>query len=231
MSTSLSRYELADRIRVAVDCIIFGFDGNELNVLLIRRDFEPEKGAWSLAGGMIAENESVDDAAYRVLKDLTGISDIYMEQLHCFGEVQRDTAARVISVAYFSVINIAEYSREITATHEAQWFPLNNIPDLVFDHGSMVEKARERLRQKVANHPVGFELLPVKFTLPQLRKLYQSIYQTSFDKRNFTKKILSLGILKKLNEKERQSSKKGAFYYMFDHAKYRKLEQEGINFL
>lgn len=228
---NLDRYKTQEKILVAVDCIIFGFDGKQMNALLIKRDFEPKRGMWSLMGNFIMPDESTDDAAVRVLQQLTGLTDIYMEQLYCFGEVKRDTAGRVISVAYFALINTRDYNTQINNDHEAQWFPLNNLPELVFDHHSMVMKAKERLQQKVSNHPIGFELLPTKFTQPQLQSLYEAIYETTLDKRNFTRKILSLGILKKLDEKDKESSRKGAFYYIFDKEKYKKLENEGISFL
>lgn len=225
------QYSKSDRLLVAADCIIFGFDGKQLKALLIKRDFEPEKGKWSLMGGFVNKNESVDVAASRILKKLTGLTDIYMEQLYCFGDTNRDTAGRVISIAYFALINIDDYSGQLQDDHEARWFPLNKIPSLIFDHKKMLMKAKERLQQKVANHPIGFELLPKKFTLPRLQNLYEAIYETSFDKRNFTKKILDLGVLKKLNQKEKESSRKGAFLYVFDQSKYSKLEHEGIKFV
>jgi len=228
---NIDRYTTQEKILAAVDCIIFGFDGKQMNALLIKRDFVPMRGMWSLMGNFVMPDESTDDAAVRVLQQLTGLTDIYMEQLHCFGEVKRDTAGRVISIAYFALINIRDYNNQISHEHEAQWFPLNDLPELVFDHRSMVMKAKERLQQKVSNHPIGFELLPVKFTLPQLQSLYEAIYETTLDKRNFTRKILSLGILKKLDEKNKESSRKGAFYYVFDKEKYKKLEHEGIIFL
>lgn len=182
-------------------------------------------------GGFVNNDESTDDAASRVLNQLTGLSDIYMEQLHCFSDVNRDTAGRVISIAYFALINISNYMDKLQHDHEAKWFQLSKMPDLVFDHNNMVAKAKERLRQKVANHPIGFELLSVKFTLPQLQNLYEAIYEMPLDKRNFTRKILSLGILNKLEEKEKESSRKGAFYYVFDKDRYAKLEHEGLKFL
>lgn len=225
------QYRKSDRLLVAVDCIIFGFDGKQIKALLIKRDFEPEKGKWSLMGGFVNENESVDYAAARVLRRLTGLTDIYMEQLFCFGDVDRDKAGRVVSIAYFALINIAEYSDQLQDDHEAHWFPLNKIPPLIFDHKEMVRKAKVRLQQKVANHPVGFELLPQKFTLQQLQNLYEAIYESPLDKRNFTRKILALGILKKLNLKEKESSRKGAFFYVFEKAKYQKLDHEGMKFI
>jgi 8-oxo-dGTP diphosphatase len=225
------KYKSHDRILVAVDCIIFGFDGGQLKALLIKRGFEPEKGKWSLMGGFVNKNESTDEAAARILHQLTGLKNVYMEQIYCFSDVNRDPAGRVLSIAYFALINIEEYSDQILKDHEAKWFPLGKIPALIFDHKEMVMKAKERLQSKVTNHPVGFELLPDKFTLPQLQNLYEAIYESPLDKRNFTRKILGLGILNKLAEKEKESSRKGAFYYVFDKNKYKKLHQEGVKFI
>lgn len=227
----LNKYKSHDRLLVAIDCIIFGFDGNQLQALLIKRGFEPEKGKWSLMGGFTNQDESTDEAAVRVLHQLTGMNNIYMEQLYCFSDVNRDPAGRVISIAYFALINIADYSEQLQFEHEAKWFPLDKIPDLIFDHKKMVALAKERLQQKVANHPIGFELLPEKFTLPQLQSLYEAIYESPLDKRNFTRKILSLEILNRLNEKNKSSSRKGAFYYVFDKKKYQELNYEGVKFI
>ncbi len=227
----LNKYKSHDRLLVAIDCIIFGFDGNQLQALLIKRGFEPEKGKWSLMGGFTNQDESTDEAAVRVLHQLTGMNNIYMEQLYCFSDVNRDPAGRVISIAYFALINIADYSEQLQFEHEAKWFPLNKIPDLIFDHKKMVALAKERLQQKVANHPIGFELLPEKFTLPQLQSLYEAIYESPLDKRNFTRKILSLEILNRLNEKNKSSSRKGAFYYVFDKNKYQELNHDGVKFI
>lgn len=224
----ISKYKSHDRLLVAVDCIIFGFDGRKLQALLIKRGFEPQKGKWSLMGGFVNRDEGVDSAAERILNELTGMTDIYMEQLYCFGNVDRDAAGRVVSIAYFALINIADYSEQLQNEHEAKWFPLDKIPALVFDHKQMVQKAKLQLQQKVTHHPIGFELLPSRFTLPQLQNLYEAIYETPLDKRNFTRKILSLGILNKQKEKEKESSRKGAFYYVFDKVKYGKLSHEGI---
>jgi len=228
---SIIQYKRHDRLLIAVDCIIFGFDGKHLKGLFIKRGFEPQKGKWSLMGGFVDKDESVDDAAARILTQLTGLTNIYMEQLHCFGNVKRDPGGRVVSVAYFALIRIDDYDPEIMQKHNASWFELNKMPGLIFDHRQMVKRALEQLRQKVANHPIGFELLPDKFTLPQLQNLYEAVYETPLDKRNFTRKILSLGILNKLKEKEKETSRKGAFYYIFDKAKYTRLEQEGVRFV
>ncbi|HEY6437646.1 MAG TPA: NUDIX domain-containing protein [Ignavibacteriaceae bacterium] len=227
----IKKYNSHDRILLAVDCIIFGFDGKEMQALLIKRGFEPEKGKWSLMGGFVNKDENVDDAAARILKDLTGLTNIYMEQLYCFGNMDRDPAGRVVSVAYFALINIADYNEQLTNNHEARWFPLNKIPALIFDHKQMVQKGKETLVEKVANHPIGFELLPPKFTLSQLQNLYEAIYETPLDKRNFTRKILSINVLLKQKEKEKESSRKGAYYYVFDKATYAKLQHDGIKFI
>lgn len=228
---SISQYKKYDRVLLAVDCIIFGFDGVKLKALLTKRDFDPGKDNWSLMGGFIQSDESVDDAAKRILYRLTGLKNIYMEQLSCFGEVDRDPGGRVVSLAYFALIKINGNSQELMDEHNAQWFELNRIPKLIFDHTEMIDLAKKRLREKVSNHPVGFELLPEKFTLQQLQNLYEAIHEISFDRRNFSRKILGLQIFKKLNEKEKASSKKGAYYYVFDKIKYKQLEKEGVSFI
>ncbi len=227
----IDEYKVHDKMLIAVDCIIFGFDGKDLKVLLIKRGFAPEMGNWSLMGGFVADTESADQGAARILKTLTGLTNIYMEQLYCFTEVDRDPGGRVVSVSYFALIKIDDYSQKLMTEHNAKWYNIKNIPAMIFDHGKMILMAKERLIQKVATHPIGFELLPEKFTLSQLQNLYEAIYEISFDKRNFLRKILSLGILVKLNEKEKLLSKKGSFYYTFDFKKYKKLEQEGLNFI
>jgi 8-oxo-dGTP diphosphatase len=228
---SIIEYQDYDRLLLAVDCIIFGFDGHRIKSLLIQRGFEPEVGKWSLMGGFVRKTESVDDAAKRILNQLTGLDNIYMEQLHCYGSPDRDPGGRVVSIAYFALISIDNDNDDLLNEHQAKWFSFDKIPPLVFDHHSMVMHAKERLQQKVANHPIGFELLPPKFTLPQLQSLYEAIYESPVDKRNFTRKILSLDILQKLDEKERSTSKKGAFLYVFDKEKYMKLENEGLKFI
>jgi ADP-ribose pyrophosphatase YjhB (NUDIX family) len=224
-------YEKSDHLLVAADCIIFGFDGRQLKVLLVKRSFEPYIGKWSLMGGFVSRDESVDTAATRILQKLTGLQNIYMEQLHCFGDVSRDSADRVISISYFALINIANYTEQLSHEYEARWYPLHEMPELIFDHHKMVMVAKDRLKQKVANHPIGFELLPEKFTLPQLQNLYEAIYESQLDRRNFSRKMLSLGILNKLDEKEKHSSKKGAYLYIFDKDKYDRLETEGMKFI
>jgi len=215
---------------VAVDCIIFGFDMQELKLLCIKRDFEPQKGQWSLMGGFLEEDEDADAAAERVLNELTGLQGIYLEQLQSYGNVSRDPAGRVISIAYYALIDSVKFDREISRSYHARWFTLSDLPELIFDHKQMVDKAIKRLRRRCRYQPVGFELLPEKFTLPQLQNLYEQIFGTTFDKRNFRKKILSFDILQKLEEKDKDGSKRGAFYYSFDHVRYNELMNNGFNF-
>jgi 8-oxo-dGTP diphosphatase len=224
----IAAYKKNERFLIAVDCIIFGFDGKSLKALLIKRRLQPEKGKWSLMGGFVNKDEGVDDAAKRILKELTGLSEIYMEQLHCFGDVTRDKGGRVVSIAYFALIREEDYSSELTAKHDAHWVDMDELPPLIFDHDCMIKMARERLQQKAANHPIGFALLPNQFTLPQLQMLYEAIYSMPIDKRNFVKKIQSLQILNKLEKKDKQSSRKGAYYYVFNKKKYAELDKTGI---
>lgn len=216
---------------IAVDCIIFGFDGKDLKILLIKRGFEPGLGKWSLMGGFVTARESAEEGASRILEDLTGLANIYMKQLYGFTDVHRDPGARVVSIAYFALIKIDSYSSDLMKLHNASWFDVKKIPSMIFDHKKMIEMAKERLAEKVATHPIGFELLPEKFTLAQLQSLYEAIYETSFDKRNFLRKILSLSILIKLNEKQKLFSRKGSFLYRFDFEKCKRLEKEGVKFV
>lgn len=217
---------------VAVDCIIFGYEitDKELKLLLIKRGFDPAKGKWSLAGGFVQEGESLDDAASRVLRSLTGISDLYMEQLYTYGDVERDPGARVISSAYFALIGIHEIDRMKQEKNGAHWRSISDLPDLIFDHRKMVDKALANLVESITVHPVGFELLPEKFTLVQLQSLYEAIYRKTIDKRNFRKKILSMNLLDKQDDKERETSRKGAYYYRFNEEKYRELTRNGSFF-
>jgi ADP-ribose pyrophosphatase YjhB (NUDIX family) len=218
------------KIFVAVDCIIFGWDDSQLKLLILKRNFEPAKGQNSLIGGFVREKESLDEAARRILYELTGLSDIYLEQLNAYGEIDRDPGERTISVAYFALLKIQNLDPEHVRKHGAHWVPISKLPKLIFDHNLMVQKAIRRLRRRAKSEPTGFELLPRKFTLPQLQGLYEEIYQTHFDNRNFRKKVLSMGILKKFNDKDKSTSKKGAYYYKFDKKKYDRLLQNGFHF-
>jgi 8-oxo-dGTP diphosphatase len=216
----------------AVDCIIFGYDilDKEIKLLLIKRSFEPALGKWSLAGGFIKENESLDEAAYRILHQLTGLKDVYMKQSYSYGKTDRDPGARVISTAYSALIKIQDIDKELKEINGAHWQSLARLPRLIFDHREMVDRALVELQMQIKIKPVGFELLPEKFTLVQLQDLYEAIYQREIDKRNFRKKILSMNILEKLQEKEKETSKKGAFYYKFNKEHYEKHKRNGFFF-
>jgi ADP-ribose pyrophosphatase YjhB (NUDIX family) len=225
----MSFYSRHNRHFVAVDCIILGFDQEKLNILLHKRKFEPYLGEWSLFGGFVDEKENIDAAAARVLSSLTGFKGIYLEQLFTYGDVERDRE-RVISIAYYALINTEQYSSLEGGDYDAVWISMEEIPELILDHKVMVNKALRRLRRKAASEPIGFELLPEKFTLPRLQKLYEAIYGEDFDKRNFRKKILSMGLLEKLEEKDKSGSRKGAYLFRFDKLKYDRLVGEGLEF-
>jgi 8-oxo-dGTP diphosphatase len=224
-------YKKIDTVYLAVDCIIFGFDGNDLKLLLIKRGFEPEIGKWSLMGGFVNKNESIEEGAQRVLEKLTGLKNIFMKQLHVFGETSRDPVARTVSVAYYALINIRDYDKGLVKKHGAHWFTIKEIPRLIFDHSEMISKSIEALRKDAKYSPVRFELLPEKFTLPQLKRLYDLIMGKEHDVRNFSKKILATGMLIKLKEKDNITSKKGAFLYRFDKKRYKELKDEGFLFI
>jgi ADP-ribose pyrophosphatase YjhB (NUDIX family) len=215
-------YSKHTRYLVAVDCIVFGYDiaEKELKLLLVKRSFDPAKGKWSLAGGFVKERESVDEAASRILRKLTGLEEIWLRQSHAYGDCQRDPGARVISVAYYSLITIRDLDSEIVKKNGAHWRPVGKLPNLIFDHTGMYEKAIGDLQEQVRTSPVCFELLPEKFTLVQLQDLYEAINRKKSDKRNFRKKILSMGILEKLDDKEKETSKKGAYYFKFNREKF-----------
>lgn len=207
---------------VGIDCIIFGFEKNRLNLLLLKRNFEPAKGQWSLMGGFIQENESADDAAKRVLRELTGLTDVYMEQIGAFGDVDRDPGERVISLAYYALINVNEYDRESVDRYNAHWMDINELPELIFDHSKMVEKARTAMKYKASRAPIGFNLLPELFTLTQLQSLYEAIYGEAMDKRNFRKRIADMGFIEKTGQKDKTGSKRGAYLHKFNDMAYRK---------
>lgn len=216
---------------VAIDCIIFGFDGEDIKLLLIKRSFEPERNKWSLMGGWLLPTETLDEAANRVLKQLTGIEGVYMEQLYCFSAINRDPAARTVSVAYFALIDIHKYEKQISDQYHAEWFLLSKKPRLIFDHEEMVVLAQKQLRYKAALHPILVELLPEKFTIPQLQNLYQGVYGTVFDNRNFIRKLLSTGLFVKQTAKDKSSSKKGAYLYKLDKRKYKTKQTAFLNFV
>jgi ADP-ribose pyrophosphatase YjhB (NUDIX family) len=214
------KYQKSTRILVAIDCIIFGFDGSDLKLLLIQRGLENEKGKWSLMGGFVQKDEDFDKGSVRILKELTGLEGVYMEQLFAFGDVNRDPIERTVSVAYFALIDIHQYEEQINTNYHAEWFPIKNTPKLIFDHQKMVDMAKEKLKYKATFHPILFELLPEKFTLPQLQSLFEGIFDTQFDKRNFSRKLQSTKLLIKQKDKDKENSKRGAYYYKLDKKRY-----------
>lgn len=225
------KYSKQTRILLAVDCIVFGFDGEHLKILLIRRDFQPEKGHWSLMGGFVQSDENLDQAANRVLRQLTGLDGVYLEQLHTFSDISRDPVERTISAAYFALIDIHKYEQQLSPDYHAEWFSLKRFPKLIFDHQHMVEAAKERIRYKAAMHPILFELLPARFTLPQLQILYENVFNAAIDKRNFSKRVLSTGLLVKQAAKDKAGSKRGAFYYQLNMRNYYAKFQAFMNFI
>lgn len=225
----MENYTEQDKFLLAVDCIIFGFDKQDLKILLIKRDFEPEKGNWSLMGGFLKKNESLDEAANRVLHHLTGLENVYLEQLQTYSALDRDPVERTVSVSYFALINLTEKTK-INEDFSAKWFSINEAPALIFDHNQMVSDAISWLRYSVSTKPIGFELLPEKFTMKQLQSVYEVILGETLDKRNFINKINALDILIKIEEKDRSSSRKGSFLYTFDEVKYKAKVAEGFTF-
>lgn len=208
-------YNQNPKFHLAVDCVIFGYEAGELKLLLFHRVIEPCKGEWSLMGGFMRSDESLEDAARRVLFQTTGLENIFLEQIGAFSKVDREPGTRVISVTFVALIRLNEHDRNSVGELGAQWWPVAEIPKLIFDHEEMVAKAMKSLQNKAASELVGRELLPEIFTLTQLRVLYETIFQKSFEPGNFRKKVLSLNILERLNLKNTTESKKGAFYYRF----------------
>ena len=215
-------YKNNPKFFVGIDCIIFGFEKEQLSLLLLQRNFEPAKGQWSLMGGFVQENESADDAAKRVLYELTGLKDVYMEHIGAFGKINRDPGERVISLAYYALINTNKYDRELVQRHNAYWVNIDEIPDLIFDHNQMVEKARTAMKEKASTAPIGFNLLPELFTLTQLQSLYEAIYGEPMDKRNFRKRIADMGYIEKTDKIDNTGSKRGAYLYKFNDKAYQR---------
>ena len=219
------------RPAVTTDCVIFGFDGGELKVLLIERDIEPYKEYWALPGGFINMDEDAETCARRKLREETGFENIYIEQLFTFSAVDRDPRYRVISIAYYALVKLSDYPAHAESdASRITWFPVSKVPTLAFDHAEILETAKQRLRGKIKYHPVGFELLPEKFTLPDLHRLYEIILETSLDRRNFRKKILGFGLLIDHNELEKGVPNRAAKVYSFDKRKYKELSESGFYF-
>jgi len=220
-----------DSFYVTSDCVVFGFEGDELKVLLLKREKSPYKGKWALPGGFIRKNETADACAKRILKEKVGLNEIYMEQLFSFTALKRDPRDRVLSIGHFALINQKLYNAVAGRdAMEVRWFKLDEIAGLAFDHNAIIEMAVSRLRNKINYQPIGFELLNEKFTLSQLQRLYESILGYEIDKRNFRKKILLMGLLKRTKEKEKNVSHKAAFFYMFDAVAYQRLTKKGFHF-
>jgi len=223
-------YREQEKFYVSVDCIILGFKDGKLYLLISKRKFEPLKGHDTLMGGFLKSEESLSDTVMRVVYEYTGIQDVYMEQVGTYGEIGRDTGERVISVTYYALIDLGLFDEEFCKRHNARWEELDKVGELIFDHNQMLNDTVDILRKKAATQPIGFNLLPEKFTLPQLQSLYEAIYQTTLDKRNFRKKILEMDILEKQEDKDKSNSKRGAFYYKFNKEKYDQLLQKGYFF-
>ena len=216
---------------VTVDGVVFGFDESDLKLLLIRRKIQPCQGEWALPGGFVRIDESLEAAARRELSDETGIGELYLEQLFTFGEPRRDPRERVISVAYYALVQLAEHKVSAASdAAEVAWFPVAELPELAFDHEVIVETGLRRLKAKVRYEPIGFELLPEKFTLGELQRLYETVLEQSLDKRNFRKKILGMELLEPLDEYQQDVAHRAAQYYRFNRQRYEQLKKRGFNF-
>jgi 8-oxo-dGTP diphosphatase len=218
------------RPALAVDCVVFGLDASDLKVLLIQRALTP-KHAWALPGGFVHVDESLDEAARRELREEAGVTDAFLEQLYTFGALDRDPRERVVSVAYYALVKLGDHKiRAATDAEGVAWFALDELPPLAFDHHAIIDVARDRLRGKVRYAPIGFELLPPRFTLTQLQRLYEIVLGTELDKRNFRKKILSMDLLIETDELETGVAHRAARLYQFDRKKYDKLSRQGFSF-
>lgn len=216
---------------VTVDCVVFGFDNADLKLLLIRRKTPPFQDGWALPGGFVRLDESVEAAARRELSEETGLGELYLEQLFTFGEVNRDPRERVISVAYYALLKLSDHHVQAGTDADAvAWFPVAKLPKLAFDHELVVAHGLQRLKAKVRYEPIGFELLPGKFTLGELQRLYETVLEQSLDKRNFRKKILSMKLLEPLNEYQRDVAHRAAQFYRFNRRRYEQLKKRGFNF-
>lgn len=223
--TTNDYYHQHDRLYLSVDCIIFGLNEGSLKLLLTKRDFEPQKGEWSLMGGFVNSDESVDNAARRVLKNLTGLDGVYMHQIGTFGEVDRDPGKRVVSVAYSALLNFPDIDHDILKSHNAHWVDFNNIPHLCLDHDSMIKKAIRKIQNKFRTEPIAFELLPQRFTLTQLQQLYETLLGIKIDKRNFRRRALENSCIVPTDMVDKENSRRGARLY-----EYQSNEMAAVNF-
>ena len=222
-----------ERPGLTVDCVIFGLDleSASLNVMLIERDLEPFAGMWAIPGGFVRKRETLEAAALRELKEETGIEDVFLEQLYSFGDPKRDPRGWVVSVAYYALVSPEQHPvQAATDAREARWFAVNEVPRVAFDHAEILAVALERLRGKLTYAPIGFELLPQKFTIKQLQRLYEIVLGTQLDNRNFRKKIFAMSVLRELDEMQKGVPHRAARLYKFDEKKYRQLIKQGLNF-
>lgn len=227
MEENLPKFESA----ISIDCVIFGFDAGELKILLIERSADPFKDWYALPGNLVKQDEGIEEAAGRILHELTGLNDLHMEQFHTFGEVNRHPSGRVITVAYYALIRInsqKEVKPLIEFAKKAFWHPVNELPKLAFDHSEIFKTGFNKVRRRLHYQPIAYELLPEKFTLTQLQQLYEAILNKKLDKRNFRKKMLSYGFLKELDEKQKNVSFRAAKLYKFDRRKYAKIFQNDM---
>lgn len=212
---------------VTTDCVIFGFDGTQLNVLLVQRGVEPYKGCWAFPGGFLKMDENAAAGARRELKEETGMDTAYMRQLHTFSEPDRDPRERVVTIAYYALVKMQEVKGGDDAA-AARWFPIGDVPKLAFDHDLILRKAQQELRRQIHFEPIGFELLPEKFTVRALQNLYEAILGVKFDRRNFSNKMKKLGLLVLLDEAKHNTGGKNAQLFCFNEEKYKELKQKGF---
>ncbi len=213
-------YDEHPKVFVSVDCIIFGFENNKLKLLIGKRKMDPGRGEWSLYGGFVGSDESLDEAASRVLYELTGLKGLYMKQVAAFGAVDRDPGERVISVAYCALINVKDYDKKLLLEHEVEWVNLDELPKLYSDHNDMVRKAITMLRRRISSEPLSFNLLPDLFTLTQLQHVYEAVLGEPIDKRNFRKRIRTIEYIEKTEYIDKLTSKRGAAQYRFNKKAY-----------
>lgn len=212
---------------VTTDCVIFGFDGNQLQVLLIERGIEPYKGRWAFPGGFLNMDESAEEGALRELQEETGLTGAYIEQFHTFTDPNRDPRERVITIAYYALVRIQEVKGGDDAA-KAQWFALDEVPQLAFDHDLILRRALKRLRERIHFEPIGFELLPEKFTMKELQSLYEAILEVKFDRRNFAKKMLHFDLLNQLDETVWPTAKREANLFSFNKENYEEFKKKGF---
>jgi 8-oxo-dGTP diphosphatase len=226
-----SEVESTNRIALSVDCLIFGFDESKLKVLLIKSDLKKYLGKWSLLGDLVFPNEDLDAAAYRILKQRTGLADVYLEQVHTFGKVSRHPAGRVVTVAYYSLINVQHHKLNIL-DNELHWHDVKSLTGMAFDHQEIFETCLKQLQKRVQEHPLGFNLLPKKFSLRELQNLYEAILDIKMDRRNFRKKFFSMDFLIDLKEMEQDVPHRPGKLYKFNYEKYEKKKKKmvGIDF-